>query len=105
MPEGEEAKELKERAALADDLNDCKTEGVFFIQYACELSEAKALRQVYGLYFSCTAVFIYFFATIFFDYIRAVEATNQLDYDVKTYTAGDYSVEFKIQHCQYDNWA
>jgi len=83
-----------------------------FIQYACEIAGPKdpnaynrtSVRQIYGLYFACTAIFIYFYATVFFDYIRAVEATNQLDYDVKTYTAGDYSVEFKIQHTQYDNW-
>lgn len=36
--------------------------------------------------------------------MRAVESTNQLDFDVKTYTAGDYSIEFKIQHKQYENW-
>jgi len=43
-------------------------------------------------------VFVYFYATVFLDYIRAVETTNQLDFDIKTYTAGDYSVEFKIPH-------
>lgn len=54
--------------------------------------------------FTCTAVFIYFYSTVFFDYIRAIESTNQLDFDVKTITAGDYSVEFKIKHSQYDFW-
>jgi len=76
----------------------CGQDGIFFVQYACELPGHTGTRQIYGLYFACTAIFIYFYATVFFDYIRAVEATNQLDYDVKTYTAGDYSVEFKIQH-------
>ena len=41
---------------------------------------------------------MYFYSTVFLDYIKAIEATNQLDYDVKTITAGDYSVEFKIDH-------
>jgi len=59
---------------------------------------------VFGLYFSCTAVFIYFYSIVFIDYIRAIETTNQLDYDVKTLSAGDYSVEFSIAHSQYDAW-
>lgn len=33
-----------------------------------------------------------------------MEACNQVDYDVKTLTAGDYSVEFVISHEQYENW-
>ena len=61
-------------------------------------------REIYGLYIACTACFIYFYSTVFIDYIRAVERTNQVDYDVKTYTAGDYSIEFTIKHKHYDNW-
>jgi len=54
----------------------CGTDGMFFIQYACEITGDTSTRQIYGLYFACTAVFIYFYATVFFDYIRAVESTN-----------------------------
>jgi len=77
---------------------------MFFIQYACELEEHKGQRQVFGLYFACTAVFIFFYAVVFIDYIKSIEATNQLDFDVKTITAGDYSVEFAIGHDQYTAW-
>jgi hypothetical protein len=59
---------------------------------------------VFGLYFACTAVFIFFYSVVFIDYIKSMEATNELDYDVKTITAGDYSVEFSITHAQYDAW-
>lgn len=83
---------------------NCGKKGVFFIQYGCQLQEEKGSKQVLGLLFTCTAVFIYFYATVFFDYIRAIESTKQLDFDVKTITAGDYSVEFKIDHAQYDFW-
>lgn len=83
----------------------CKKESVFFIQYACQFEEQVGHRQVYGLYFACTAVFIYFYATTFIEYIRSMEACNQVDYDVKTLTAGDYSVEFVIAHSQYESWA
>ena len=83
---------------------ECKQEGMLFLQYACELDTFKNERQVYGLYIACTAVFIYFWATVFIDYIKSIESTNQLDFDVKTLTAGDYSIEFAIDHIQYDNW-
>lgn len=77
---------------------------MFFIQYACELKAPKGERQILGLYMACTAVFIFFYSTVYFDYIRAIESTNQLDYDVKTITAGDYSSEFNITHTLYENW-
>lgn len=83
---------------------ECKDKGMFFIQYGCELDTQKRERQVFGLYFACTAVFIYFYSTVFIDYIKSVESTNQLDFDVKTLTAGDYSAEFSIAHTQYDAW-
>jgi hypothetical protein len=83
---------------------ECSDDGMFFIQYGCELDAKKYERQVFGLYFACTAVFIYFYATVFIDYIKSVESTNQLDFDVKTLTAGDYSAEFSIAHTQYDSW-
>jgi len=87
-----------------DFAHECGKHGTFFIQYGCIIDEDVPNRQVAGLFFACTAVFVYFYATVFLDYIRAIESTNQLDYDVKTITAGDYSVEFKIKHDQYDFW-
>jgi len=45
----------------------------------------------------CTAVFVYFYVLVFVDYIKTVEKNNYLDFDVKTITAEDYTVEFKIE--------
>jgi len=33
---------------------------------------------------------------VYVDYIRSVQANNYIEWDVKTITAGDYSVEFDI---------
>jgi hypothetical protein len=52
--------------------------------------------MVYGLITSCTAVFIYLFTIVYFDYIKTLQKTKYVDFDVKTITAGDYTVEFDI---------
>lgn len=38
------------------------------------------------------------------DYIRSKESVNYVDWDVKTITAGDYSVEFDIKKQTYERW-
>jgi hypothetical protein len=53
-------------------------------------------RQVFGLITACTAVFIYLFTIVYFDYIKTLQKTKYVDFDVKTITAGDYTVEFDI---------
>ena len=52
--------------------------------------------MVFGLITSCTAVFIYLFTIVYFDYIKTLQKTKFVDFDVKTITAGDYTVEFDI---------
>ena len=41
------------------------------------------------------------FAIIYFDYIRCVQANKYVDWDLKTITAGDYTVEFDISPAFY----
>lgn len=53
--------------------------------------------MVFGLITSCTAVFIYLFTSVYFDYIKTLQKTKYVDFDVKTITAGDYTVEFDIE--------
>ena len=69
---------------------------MIFVQYACELEGGKAKRQVKGLIVACITVLVYFFSVVYFDYIETVEETNYVDFDVKTITAGDYTVEFDL---------
>jgi hypothetical protein len=38
---------------------------------------------------------------VYFDYIYSVQVNKYVDYDVKTITAGDYTMEFDIKIEQY----
>lgn len=70
---------------------------MIFVQYACEIKDdVKAKRQVEGLFVACVTIFVYFFAVVYLDYIKTVEETNYVDFDVKTITAGDYTMEFDL---------
>jgi len=61
-------------------------------------------RQVQGLTIGCIAVFIYLFSVVFVDYIDSVQSCKYIDWDVKTITASDYSVEFNISQSFYQNF-
>jgi len=52
------------------------------------------IRSVFGLIVSAGGVFVYLYSQIYFDYIACVQTNKFIDYDVKTITAGDYSIEF-----------
>lgn len=72
-------------------------DNVFFIQYGCQFTkEVEDQRQVQGLVIGCFAVFIALFFLVYIDYIRNVCKNNFIEWDVKTITAGDYSVEYDI---------
>lgn len=49
-------------------------------------------------------VFIYLFSIVYFDYIKSVQKTKFVDFDVKTITAGDYTIEFDINDELYFNF-
>jgi len=57
-----------------------------------------------GLFIGCTAVFVYLFTLIYFDYIRCVQENMFVDWDVKTITAGDYTVSFDINVGVYEKF-
>lgn len=59
-------------------------------------------RELVGLTIGSITVFFYFFAISFIDYIKSFEKLKYVDYDVKTVTAGDYTVEFDIDEKHYD---
>ena len=61
-------------------------------------------RKIEGLAISCLTVFFYLFMTVYFDYIKITQNQNYISHDVKTVTAGDYTVEFKISRKAYHNW-
>jgi hypothetical protein len=61
-------------------------------------------RAILGLMTCSIAVFVYLFVVIYIDYIKQVQKNEFVDFDVKTITAGDYSIEFDIDHDVYDKW-
>jgi hypothetical protein len=44
----------------------------------------------------CLGVWVYLFTVIYMDYIKQIQFNKNIDFDVKTITAGDYTVEFDI---------
>jgi hypothetical protein len=69
------------------------------------IDSAKAIeRRLFGLVVGCVAVFIYLFTVVYYDYIKSVQATSFVDWDVKTITAGDYTIEFDLDEETYENW-
>jgi len=44
----------------------------------------------------CIGVFISLFFVVFTDYMRSIFKNQYVEWDVKTITAGDYTVEFNI---------
>mmetsp|Transcript_117302 Transcript_117302/g.163221 ORF Transcript_117302/g.163221 Transcript_117302/m.163221 type:complete len:129 (-) Transcript_117302:1931-2317(-) len=75
---------------------------MIFVQAACTYSDDElSTRQVFGLYNACMGVFISLFIIVYVDYIRSVQSNNYVEWDVKTITAGDYSVEFDIPESFY----
>ena len=49
-------------------------------------------------------VFISLFMIVYVDYIRSIQANNYVEWDVKTITAGDYTVEFDITESFYEKF-
>ena len=58
-------------------------------------------RRIAGLTVGCIGVFIYLFMLVYIDFIKSVQTTKYVDWDVKTITAGDYTVEFDIKKTLY----
>jgi hypothetical protein len=52
----------------------------------------------------CLTVFTYLFAIVSYDYIRTYQELLFVDWDVKTITAADYTVEFKLEKNTHQYW-
>ena len=53
---------------------------------------------------ACAAVFLALFIINYFDYIRKNQEFSYVEWDVKTITAGDYTVEFDISPEFFEEW-
>ena len=83
---------------------ECGGGATFFIQYVCEIQGNPGERRAIGLMIACIGVHVYLFSIIYFDYIRVVADNEYVDYDVRTITAADYTVEFDIEDHMYNTW-
>ena len=61
-------------------------------------------RQVQGLFIGCMGVFVALFFVVYIDYLRSTFKNTFIEWDVKTITAGDYSVELDITENMYKNF-
>jgi len=59
---------------------------------------------VQGLLIGCLFVSIALFTVVFIDYLHQESKNNYIEWDVKTLTSGDYSVEFDIPKEFYDKF-
>ena len=79
------------------DNDQCGPSADFFIQVPCVLDPSVTqYRRLFGLVLACSGIFIYLFTVLFVDYVQAVQKNKFVEFDVKTITAGDYTIEFDI---------
>ena len=57
---------------------------------------ALRIRNLAALGFCCLGVFIALFAINYNDFMRKLTENNFIEWDSKTVTAGDYTIEFSI---------
>ena len=80
-------------------------EGTIFIQIPCTFTaEDLNTRQVEGLAIACLGVFICLFFVVYLDYLKSIFKNLYIEWDVKTITAGDYSVELDISEKMWHNF-
>lgn len=76
-----------------------------FIQVGCIIPQEELVaRQERGLVLGCAAVFIALFVVNYLDYIKKVQQNNYVEWDVKTITAGDFTIEFDLDETFFKDW-
>ena len=76
-----------------------------FIQVGCVLaSDELQDRRVTGLAYACMVVFMSLAIINYFDYIKKIQENKYIEWDLKTITSSDYTVEFAIDIDMFDEW-
>lgn len=92
-------------ASITGGSGACNKDAFVYVQTPCLIPEKlRTERRIFGLIISCIGVFVYLFTVVYFDYVKTVQSNNYVDWDVKTITAGDYSIEFDIDQDAYERW-
>ena len=91
---------------ITADEPKCKGDlGTIFVQLPCKFgAEELNTRQVEGLAIACLGVFICLFFVVYLDYLKSIFKNLNIEWDVKTITAGDYSVEVDISEKMWNNF-
>ena len=61
-------------------------------------------REISGLLYACLVVFLGLFTINYLDYIKKVQENNYIEWDLKTITSGDYTVEFALHPDFFQTW-
>ena len=78
---------------------------MIFVTAGCAIPDNELqTRQVQGLVIGCIFISVALFTLVYLDYIRQIAKNNFVEWDVKTVTSGDYSVEFDISKEFYDKF-
>lgn len=81
----------------ASDSSCFQSDSLMFMQVGCVIPQEDLESRVErGLVLSCAAVFIALFVVNYLDFTKRVQENNYLEWDVKTITAGDFSIEFDL---------
>lgn len=76
-----------------------------YVQLPCEIPiSLKETRHLFGLLAGCIGVFVYLYVLVYIDFVKTCESTKFVDWDVKTVTAGDYSIEFDLNKGTFGHW-
>ena len=54
------------------------------------------------MYIACFSIFLYLFFLSWLDYYRCFTKLHLVEYDFKTLSAGDYTVQFDLKQSQWD---
>ena len=80
-------------------------ESQMFVQVGCVIPPADMEGRIErGLVVGCAAVFIALFVVNYLDYIKKTQENNYVEWDVKTITSGDFTIEFDIKAQFYADW-
>jgi hypothetical protein len=81
----------------------CDDDAYLYMQIPCLVpGDDMTLRKIYGLLIACCGVWIYLFVHTTIEYIKSVQGNMYVDWDVKTCSAADYTVEFRILPDMYE---
>ena len=77
----------------------------FFLQIACKLDHDEiTTRRIQGLFIASLTIAVALYVSVFTDYIRQIAKNDFVEWDIKTVTSGDYTIEFDISDEFYDRF-